>query len=194
MIAHSYDYPVPLHQSAGTWWFNLNVELIPGEPAGDGQPERLPSYRYDSVPLPGEPARAAMIAAGIGARYAPEAEIALLHAHQQGRETGWDAYQAYRASVKAAVTAAGYPASGEDPVQRVSYRQACLALHDWHLLSRVADVIAAIPDEATRTLVQIEWDSRSDIDSRHPWVQALAPALGLDQEDLQSLMDLASTK
>lgn len=194
MIAHSHDYPVPLHQSAGTWWFNLNVEVLPAEPGDEGRPASPPTYRYDSVPLPGEPERAALIAAGIGARYAPDAEIALLHAHQQGRETGWEAYQAYRASVKVAVTAAGFPASGEDPVQRVSYRQACLALHEWHLLSRVAEVIAAIPDEVTRTLVQIEWDSRSDIDSRHPWVQALAPALGLDQQDLHDLMNLASTK
>ena len=193
MIAHSHDYPVPLHQSAGTWWFNLNVELIPGEPAREGEPERPASYRYDSVPLPGEPERAAMIAAGIGARYTPDAEIALLNKHQLGYDAGWADYQAYRTAVKAAVTAAGYPSENAEPVTRVTHRQACLALREAGLLAQIPAIIAGIADADAREIVQIEWDSRCDVDRTHPWVQSLAAALGLTAEALDALFEQAAT-
>ena len=193
MIAHSNDAPPYLHQSDGSWWFNLNVEELPTVAESETEPGRPLSYRYDSVRLPGTPSRNDLIAAGISARYSPDAEIALLNKYQLGYDTGWSEYQAYRADVKARVAAAGYPSENTEPVTRVTHRQACLALRQANLLTQIPAIIAGIADADVREIVQIEWESRCDVARTHPWVQTLGTALGLTDAQLDDLFTLAGT-
>ncbi len=188
MIAHSNDYPVPLHQSDGAWWFNLNVQVIPAEPGTENEPERPQSYRYDSVRLPGEPNRSAMISAGVAALYSPDAEIALQNARLLD-QTGasWETYQAYRQEVKAQVTAAGYPGETE-PATAVTMRQARLALAQAGLLAAVEDWVAQA--EAS---VQIEWEYATEIRRDWPPVVEFSAAKGMTDEQVDDLFALART-
>jgi len=110
MKMHSTHLPPALHTSNGVWFFNVNPVLIPGAPATETTEATQDSYECDSMALTGEPARAALISAGIAARYSKDDEIALLNNKLLGDDAAYAAYAAYRDDVKAQVAAAGYPA------------------------------------------------------------------------------------
>lgn len=74
----------------------------------------------------------------------------------------------------------------------VTMRQARLALLQAGLLSQVEAAIAAIEDAAQRQAVQIEWEYAAEVDMTHPWVQALATALGLTAAQLDALFTQAA--
>ena len=75
----------------------------------------------------------------------------------------------------------------------VTMRQARLALLQSNLLSQVEAAIAAIEDAVQRQAVQIEWEYAAEVDMTHPWVQALATALGLTDDELDALFVQAAT-
>jgi hypothetical protein len=68
----------------------------------------------------------------------------------------------------------------------VTARQARLALAAAGKLSSVADAIAAIA-EPDKTLVSIEWEYATTVERTSPWIDALRPALGLTEEELDAL-------
>ena len=71
-------------------------------------------------------------------------------------------------------------------------RQARLALLQAGKLAMVDTAIAGLP-EPDRTAAQIEWEYSQEVQRDKPFVLMLAPALGLSEEDLDSLFVLAST-
>jgi len=73
---------------------------------------------------------------------------------------------------------------------RCSMRQARLALAEQGLLSQVQDAISLIP-EPDKTKVEIEWEYASTIDRNSSWVSVLQPALGLSDEQVDSLFKTA---
>ena len=75
----------------------------------------------------------------------------------------------------------------------VTMRQARLALLQAGLLAQVDAAIAALEDPAQRQAVQIEWEYAAEVNMTHPWVQALATALDLTEEQLAALFTLASS-
>ena len=75
--------------------------------------------------------------------------------------------------------------------QNVSMRQARLALLGAGLLSTVDAAIAA-QAEPLKSQIEIEWVYATEIDRQWPTLLALAPALGLDSEDLDNLFIAAS--
>lgn len=79
---------------------------------------------------------------------------------------------------------------GEVPAV-VTMRQARLALHRAGLLTRVNAALAALP-EPTRTEAQIEWEYATEAQRHYGLVQALGPALGLGDEQLDALFSAAS--
>ena len=84
------------------------------------------------------------------------------------------------------------PAPPVNPVpQSVSMRQARLALLGAGLLSAVDAAIAA-QAEPLKSQIEIEWVYATEIDRNWPTLLALAPALGLDSEDLDNLFIAAS--
>ena len=75
--------------------------------------------------------------------------------------------------------------------QTVSMRQARLALLGAGLLSTVEAAIAA-QVEPLKSQIEIEWTYATEIDRQWPTLLALAPALGLDSDDLDNLFIAAS--
>lgn len=75
----------------------------------------------------------------------------------------------------------------------VTMRQARLALLQLGLLDDVEAAIASIPDEVQRRAAQIEWEYASTVERDSQWVQNLAGALGLSDEQLDQLFQLAAT-
>ncbi len=75
--------------------------------------------------------------------------------------------------------------------QSVSMRQARLALLGAGLLSTVDAAIAA-QAEPLKSQIEIEWVYATEIDRQWPTLLALAPALGLDSDDLDNLFIAAS--
>ena len=75
--------------------------------------------------------------------------------------------------------------------ERVTMRQARLALHAAGLLAQVEAAIDAMP-EPPRTAVRIEWDYSSEVHRNKPFVLQLGAALGLDSADMDSLFVTAS--
>lgn len=75
----------------------------------------------------------------------------------------------------------------------VTMRQARLALLQLGLLDDVEAAIASIPDEAQRRAAQIEWEYASTVERDSQWVQNLAGAIGLSDEQLDQLFQLAAT-
>lgn len=72
----------------------------------------------------------------------------------------------------------------------VTMRQARLALAEQGLLSQVQDAISLIP-EPDKTKIEIEWEYASEVDRNSSWVSVLQPALGLSDEQLDSLFKVA---
>ena len=75
--------------------------------------------------------------------------------------------------------------------QVVTMRQARLALLAAGLLPQVDDAINALT-EPQRTAARIEWDYSSEVHRDKPFVQMLGTALGLTDEDLDSLFTQAA--
>ena len=73
----------------------------------------------------------------------------------------------------------------------VSMRQARLALLGAGLLSTVDAAIAA-QAEPLKSQIEIEWVYATEIDRQWPTLLALAPALGIDSDDLDNLFIAAS--
>jgi len=73
---------------------------------------------------------------------------------------------------------------------RCTMRQARLALHQRGLLSVVEDALALIP-EPDKTTIQIEWEYGNTVERNSQWVSVLQPALGLSDEQIDSLFEVA---
>ena len=84
------------------------------------------------------------------------------------------------------------PAPPQPVPQSVTMRQARLALLQAGLLAQVDGAIAALP-EPDRTAAGIEWEYSQEVKRDQPFVQMLAPALGLDDEALDALFIHAAT-
>ncbi|RUR38570.1 hypothetical protein [Vreelandella populi] len=69
----------------------------------------------------------------------------------------------------------------------ITPRQARLVLSRHGLLSGVAAAIAGIEDDQEREIVEIEWEYANSIERSSEWVNTLYAALGLSQEDVDSL-------
>lgn len=74
----------------------------------------------------------------------------------------------------------------------VSMRQARLALLAQRYLPQVEEAIALIP-EPDKSKVQIEWEYASTVERNSEWVAVMIPALGLDDEAMDDLFELAAT-
>lgn len=77
-------------------------------------------------------------------------------------------------------------------VERVSMRQARLALLGAGLLNDIEAALAAIPDEGHRRAAQIEWEYATEVSRNSPWVQQLSASLGLGGEQLDALFAQAA--
>lgn len=84
------------------------------------------------------------------------------------------------------------PAPPEPVPQAVTMRQARLALLQIGKLGDVDTAIDGLP-EPDRSAARIEWEYSQEVQRDKEFVQMLAPALGLDEEDLDDLFVLAST-
>lgn len=76
--------------------------------------------------------------------------------------------------------------------QRVTMRQAQLALLGAGKLDAVEAAIAAIPDATQRKAAQITWDKSSAVERNNGLIAALAPALGLSSGQIDALFLAAS--
>lgn len=74
----------------------------------------------------------------------------------------------------------------------VTPRQARLALLG---AGKLADIDAAIEllEEPTKTAVKIEWEYAIQIERMSSWVQAMTLALGMTDEEVDALFELAAT-
>jgi hypothetical protein len=80
-----------------------------------------------------------------------------------------------------------------DPIpQSVTMRQARLALLQQGLLAQVDTVIDQLP-EPDKSAAKIEWEYSQTVERDRTLIQALAPGLGLSDEDLDNLFKLAVT-
>jgi hypothetical protein len=68
----------------------------------------------------------------------------------------------------------------------ITPRQARLALSSVGKLSAVADAIAVTP-EPNKTMIAIEWEYATVVERTSPWVEALRPALGMTEQELDNL-------
>lgn len=75
---------------------------------------------------------------------------------------------------------------------RVTPRQARLALIQNGLLAGVDAAIDAI-EEPDRSIVATEWQYASVIERSSPWINTMASALGLTDEQMDDLFELAAT-
>ena len=75
---------------------------------------------------------------------------------------------------------------------KVTMRQARLALSQQGFASQINDALALIP-EPDKSKVQTEWEYSSVVERGSVWVAVLQPALGLTDEQMDDLFNLAST-
>ena len=73
----------------------------------------------------------------------------------------------------------------------ISMRQARLALLEAGLLDQVEAALAAIEDPLMRQRAQIEWEYAAEVRRDSPWVVAIAEALELSPEALDTLFTAA---
>lgn len=78
------------------------------------------------------------------------------------------------------------------PPDIVTMRQARLALYSAGKLAQIETAIEALT-EPTKTAAKIEWEYSQEVHRNRPFVQMLAAALSLTQEDLDNLFYSAST-
>lgn len=74
----------------------------------------------------------------------------------------------------------------------VTMRQARLALLQFGLYQQVLDAIANLP-EPQKTAAEIEWEYAGYVERTSAFTQSLALALGLTEQDLDSLFTLAGS-
>jgi len=74
----------------------------------------------------------------------------------------------------------------------VTMRQARLALLAQGYLPQIQDALDLIP-EPDKSRVQIEWEYASTVERNSVWVALMIPALGLDDEAMDDLFELAAT-
>ena len=60
-------------------------------------------------------------------------------------------------------------------------------------LAAVEAAIDAIPDQATRDSVRVEWEYAPYVERSHPWLAPLATALGLDEAGIDAAFREAAT-
>lgn len=60
-------------------------------------------------------------------------------------------------------------------------------------LDMISQVIASIPDQATRDTVAIEWEYAPVVERSHPWLAPLGQALGLDDANIDQAFREAAT-
>lgn len=77
--------------------------------------------------------------------------------------------------------------------QRVTMRQARLALLGAGLLDDVEAAIDAIPDATQRAAARITWDHSQEVQRTNGLVVQLAPALGLTEAQIDALFVEAAT-
>jgi hypothetical protein len=77
-------------------------------------------------------------------------------------------------------------------ITSVTMRQARLALLGVGLLDDVDAAIASIEDPTAKRAAQIEWEYANTLERNSTWVQNLATALGLTEEQLDDLFTEAS--
>ena len=76
--------------------------------------------------------------------------------------------------------------------QVVTMRQARLALLQQGLLANIQPAIDAL-DEPHRSAANIEWEYSQTVERTRPFVLTLGEALGLTDDDLDALFELAAT-
>lgn len=76
---------------------------------------------------------------------------------------------------------------------RVTMRQARLALLGAGLLDAVEPALAAIPDEVQRRAAQITWEYSTEVQRDNALISALAAGLGLTEQNLDQLFMTAAT-
>ena len=76
--------------------------------------------------------------------------------------------------------------------QVVTMRQARLALLQQGLLASIQPAIDAL-DEPARSGANIEWEYSQEVERNRPFVELLSQALGLTDDDLDALFELAAT-
>ena len=76
--------------------------------------------------------------------------------------------------------------------EKVTMRQARLALHSVGILAQVQPAIDALP-EPDRTAAQIEWDYSSEVSRNREFVNMLGGQLGLTGEQIDQLFIQAAT-
>jgi len=74
----------------------------------------------------------------------------------------------------------------------VTMRQARLALLQQGLLASIQPAIDAL-DEPHRSGANIEWEYSQEVERNRPFVELLSQALGLTDDDLDALFELAAT-
>jgi hypothetical protein len=95
----------------------------------------------------------------------------------------------YLESIGAAIVNVEVPA----PIPRVvTMRQARLALLQQGLLANIQPAIDAL-DEPHRSGANIEWEYSQTVERTRPFVLTLGEALGLTDDDLDALFELAAT-
>lgn len=72
----------------------------------------------------------------------------------------------------------------------VSMRQARLALLQANKLSLVDDAIALIP-EPDHSAIKVEWEYANTVERNSPWMGTMGQALGMTDEDLDNLFQIA---
>lgn len=85
------------------------------------------------------------------------------------------------------------PVVAPPPPHSVTMRQARLALLEAGKLAAVNAAIAAMPSPQ-KEAAQIEWEFAATVDRDSPFLQGLAPALQLDEVQLDALFMLAGSK
>ena len=76
---------------------------------------------------------------------------------------------------------------------RVTMRQARLALLGAGLLDAVEPALAAIPDPVQRQGAEITWEYSTEVQRNNPLITALAAGLGLYDTDIDNLFRTAAT-
>ena len=102
-------------------------------------------------------------------------------------------YVRYLEWVDAGNTASSPPPAPTPVPQSVTMRQARLALLEAGRLQAVGAAIAALPSPQ-REAAQIEWEYAANVERASPFLQGLASALSMDENELDQLFILAAGK
>lgn len=118
-------------------------------------------------------------------------EIGEVYAYESEQDAAVFASDGLTAMSAAEVTAYTAPPPPQAP-ERVTMRQARLALHAAGLLQSVEAAIDALP-EPPKTTARIEWDYAGEVHRASEFVALLGAAIELDDQALDDLFFVAST-